>query len=254
MPISRRDARKAKILYIEDNRENRMLVRAILEAEGYSIVDAEDGLAGIEAAIREEPSLILLDVNLPAVDGYEVVSIIKSFPAFATTPVIAVTAYAMEGDRQRTLVAGCDGYIQKPIDVDTFPRQVAEFLHGKREHVEEREQGVYLRELNQRLVYRLVNQVEELKRLNQHFVRRAAQLADLHRAVQDITSELGAQAMLEQLLPSLARALGTTQLTVDITETDAHVAAACTPPTNPPSCRATRPHPPPLDPRAGVDR
>src|SRR6266850_2125201 len=225
----RKDGSRAKILHVEDNPENRMLVRAILESEGYTVVDAEDGLAGIEAAVREEPALILLDVNLPAVDGYEVVSIIKSFPAFATTPIIAVTAYAMEGDRQRTLVAGCDGYIQKPIDVDTFPRQVTEFLHGKREHVEEREQGVYLRELNQRLVYRLVNQVEELKRLNQHFVRRAAQLADLHRAVQDITSELGVQAMLEQLLPNLSRALGTTQLTVDIADADVHVEVAGTP-------------------------
>src|SRR5260370_8548783 len=166
MPISRRDAKKAKILYIEDNRENRMLVRAMLEAEGYTIIDAEDGLAGIEAAIREEPALILLGVILPAVDGYEVVSIIKSFPAFATTPIIAVTAYAMEGDRQRTLVAGCDGYIQKPIDVDTFPRQVAQFLHGKRQHVEEPEQGVYLRDLHPRLVYRLVNQAEEHTRPN----------------------------------------------------------------------------------------
>jgi signal transduction histidine kinase/CheY-like chemotaxis protein len=227
MPSSiRKDGNRAKILHVEDNPENRMLVRAILEAEGYVIIDAEDGLTGIEAAIREEPALILLDVNLPAVDGYEVVSIIKSFPAFATTPVIAVTAYAMEGDRQRTLVAGCDGYIQKPIDVDTFPRQVAEFLHGKREHVEEREQGVYLRELNQRLVYRLVNQVEELKRLNQHFVRRAGQLADLHRAMQDITSEVGAQAMLEQLLPNLARALGTSHLAVAIADADVHVEVA----------------------------
>src|SRR2546427_7787981 len=81
----RKDGSRAKILHVEDNPENRMLVRAILEAEGYTIIDAEDGLTGIEAAIREEPALILLDVNLPAVDGYEVVSIIKSFPAFATT-------------------------------------------------------------------------------------------------------------------------------------------------------------------------
>ena len=145
------------------------------------------------------------------------VAILKSFPAFANTPVVALTAYAMEGDRQRTLVAGCDGYIQKPIDVDTFPRQVEEFLQGKREQVEEREAGVYLRELNQRLVYRLVNQVEELKRLNQHFVRRATQLAELHRAVQDITSELGVRAMLEQLLPALSRALGTRSLSVELT-------------------------------------
>src|SRR5256884_6939766 len=230
----RKDGSGPKTLHVEDNPENRMLVRAILEAEGYTILEHEARLTGIEAAIRGGPALRLLDVNLPAVDGYEVVSIIKSFPAFATTPVIAVTAYAMEGDRQRTLVAGCDGYIQKPIDVDAFPRQVAEFLHGKREHVEEREQGLYLRELNQRLVYRLVNQVEELKRLNQHFVRRAAQLADLHRAVQDITSELGVQAMLEQLLPNLSRALGTSQLAVDIADADVHVEVAGAPPGNRP--------------------
>ena len=223
-PIIRRDGKKPKLLYIEDNSENRMLVRAILEAEGYTIVEAEDGLSGIEAAVREEPVLILLDVNLPGIDGYEVVSVIKAFPALASTPVVALTAYAMEGDRQRTLVAGCDGYIQKPIDVDTFPRQVEEFLHGKREKVEEREQGVYLRELNQRLVYRLVNQVEELKRLNQHFVRRATQLADLHRSVQDITSEVGVRAMLEQLLPALARALGTRSLSVDLGDGESPVA------------------------------
>ncbi len=210
--------KKPKILYIEDNRENRMLVRAVLEASGYTIVEAEDGLAGIEAAIREEPALILLDINLPGVDGYEIVAILKSFPNLAATPVIAVTAYAMQGDRQRTLVAGCDGYIQKPINVDAFPRQVAEFLGGKRERVESREEGVYLRELNQRLVYRLLNQVEELKRLNQHFVRRASQLADLHRAVQDITSEPGVVPMLERLLRGLAGAIGTTRLRVDLAE------------------------------------
>jgi len=225
-PIIRRDGKKAKILYVEDNRENRMLVRAILEAEGYTIVDAEDGLAGVEAAVREEPALILLDVNLPGIDGYEVVAVLKSFPALANTPVVALTAYAMEGDRQRTLVAGCDGYIQKPIDVDAFPRQVEEFLHGKREHVEEREEGAYLRELNQRLVHRLVNQVEELKRLNQHFVRRATQLADLHRAVQDITSEVGARAMLDQLLPALSRALGTRTLSVELPESEITVAVS----------------------------
>src|SRR4029453_12945819 len=209
---------KVKILYIEDNRENRMLVRAVLEAAGYLIVDAEDGLSGIEAAIREEPALILLDINLPGVDGYEIVAILKSFPNLAATPVIAVTAYAMQGDRQRTLGAGCDGYIQKPIDVDAFPRQGAESLGGKRERVETRDEGVYLRELNQRLVYRLLNQVEELKRLNQHFVRRASQLEDLHRSMEDITAELGVAGMLEKLLGSLARAIGSTSLSVELSE------------------------------------
>jgi signal transduction histidine kinase len=214
--ITRRDNRSTKILYIEDNPENRVLARAVLEAEGYTVSVAEDGLSGIEAAVREQPSLILLDVNLPGVDGYEAVAILKSFPTLASTPVIAVTAYAMEGDRQRTLVAGCDGYIQKPIDVDAFPGQVAEFLRGKREKVESHEEGVYLRELNQRLVYRLLNQVEELKRLNGHFMRRAEQLEDLHRAVQTVTSELGVTALLEKLLPGVARALGSVSLTVEL--------------------------------------
>jgi CheY-like chemotaxis protein len=213
---TRRDNRSTKILYIEDNPENRVLARAVLEAEGYTVSVAEDGLSGIETAIREQPSLILLDVNLPGVDGYEAVAILKSFPNLASTPVIAVTAYAMEGDRQRTLVAGCDGYIQKPIDVDAFPGQVAEFLRGKREKVESHEEGLYLRELNQRLVYRLLNQVEELKRLNGHFMRRAGQLEDLHRAVQTVTSELGVVALLEKLLPGVARALGSVSLSVEL--------------------------------------
>jgi signal transduction histidine kinase/DNA-binding response OmpR family regulator len=217
-PTATRDRRAIKILYIEDNPENRMLARAVLEAEGYTVLTADDGLSGIEAAIREQPNLILLDVNLPGVDGYEAVAILKSFPDLATTPVIAVTAYAMEGDRQRTLVAGCDGYIQKPIDVDAFPSQVGEFLRGKRERVEEREEGLYLRELNQRLVYRLLGQVEELKRVNEHFVRRSRQLEDLHRAMQDVTSELGVSALLEKLLPGLARALGSRNLVVELSD------------------------------------
>src|SRR5262245_13823766 len=217
-PISRRDGRKATLRDSQDRRENRMRVVAVKEPEGDTILDAEDVQSGIEAAVREEPALILLDVNLPGIDGYEVVAVIKSFPAFATTPVVALTAYAMEGDRQRTLVAGCDGYIQKPIDVDAFPRQVAEFLEGRRDRVEEREEGFYLRELNQRLVYRLVNQVEELKRVNQHFIRRARQLEELHRAVQDLTSALGVTALLERFLPSLARALGSASLAVELSE------------------------------------
>jgi len=218
MSIGRRERNGVKILYIEDNPENRMLVRALLESEGYTLVDAEEGLAGIEAALREQPALILLDMNLPGVDGYEVGVILKSFPSLKQVPIVAVTAYAMEGDRQRTLVAGCDGYIAKPIDADAFPRQVADFLRGKREWVEEQEAPAYLRELNQRLVYRLVNQVEELKRLNQHFVRRASQLADLHHAVQGITSELGVAEMLERLLLAVARAIGTTSLRVELTD------------------------------------
>jgi GAF domain-containing protein/FixJ family two-component response regulator/anti-sigma regulatory factor (Ser/Thr protein kinase) len=206
--VGRRDRSGAKILHIEDNPENRMLVRALLEAEGYTIVEADNGLAGIEAALREQPALILLDINLPGVDGYEVGVILRSFPALQDVPVVALTAYALEGDRERTLVAGCDGYIPKPIDGDRFPRQVAEFLRGKRERVDEREAPAYLRELNQRLVYRLVTQVEELKRLNQHVVQRAAEAESLVEAGRLLASTLDLGEVLQRLAELVRRRFG----------------------------------------------
>lgn len=118
-----------KILYIEDNPENRLLVRRILEAEGYDVVEASDGPSGLEiAAASPPPDLILLDINLPEMDGYELVGKLRQIPGLATTPIVALTAYALKGDRERILAAGCEGYIQKPIDVDSLPAQVASFL------------------------------------------------------------------------------------------------------------------------------
>src|SRR5436309_13928330 len=122
---------------------------------------SEHGLNGIEAAIRTYPALSLLVFFFQRKTAYEIVAILKSFPNLASTPVIAVTAYAMQGDRQRTLVAGCDGYLQKPTNVDAFPRQVAELLGGQRGRVEGREAGVSLRGLRQRLVYRLPPQLAD---------------------------------------------------------------------------------------------
>jgi CheY-like chemotaxis protein len=116
------------ILHIEDNPDNRLLVRAVLEPEGHHIIDAENGYAGIETAQRERPRLILLDVNLPGLDGCEVVARLKTMPELASTPVIALTAYVMPGDRERILAAGCDAYIAKPIDVDQFADRIRDFL------------------------------------------------------------------------------------------------------------------------------
>lgn len=119
---------RANILYIEDNPENRLLVRRILEAEGYSVTEAEDGPSGLEAVRTCEPDLILLDINLPEMDGYELTSHLRQL---TSNPIIALTANVMKGDRERTLAAGCDGYIQKPIDVDELPRQVEIFLQRR---------------------------------------------------------------------------------------------------------------------------
>jgi len=113
-----------RILYIEDNPENRLLVRRILEAEGYSVTEAADGPAGLEMAAQMRPDLILLDINLPEIDGYDLARRFRDTPGLQEVPILAVTANVMQGDRERTLEAGCDGYIQKPIDVDRLPKQV----------------------------------------------------------------------------------------------------------------------------------
>jgi CheY-like chemotaxis protein len=116
------------ILYVEDNQDNRVLVRRVLEAEGYRVLEAADGPSGIEIARVEHPALILMDISLPELDGLEVTARLKAMHNLRDVPVIAVTANVMKGDRERTLEAGCSGYIQKPIDIDLLPEQVANFL------------------------------------------------------------------------------------------------------------------------------
>jgi two-component system cell cycle response regulator DivK len=126
----------ATILYIEDDFQNRVLVRRILEASGFAIMEAEDGKTGLKLAERFVPDLILMDINLPEIDGYEVTSRLKQMSALAQVPIIAMTANVMKGDRERTLAAGCDGYIQKPIDVDLLPDQINRFLSSNDMHAE----------------------------------------------------------------------------------------------------------------------
>jgi two-component system, cell cycle response regulator DivK len=117
-----------KILYIEDSPSNRLLVKRILLVEGYEVLEAGDGFEGIEVARRERPDLILMDMNLPDVDGYEMTRRIRDSADLADIPVVAMTANVMQGDREKTLAAGCVGYIPKPIDVDALPEQIARFL------------------------------------------------------------------------------------------------------------------------------
>jgi two-component system, cell cycle response regulator DivK len=118
----------ATILYVEDNPDNRLLVRRILEAEKYTVLEAGNASQALSFIKSHPPDLILMDINLPEVDGYTLTSHLKTRPELHRVPIIAVTANAMRGDRERTLEAGCDGYIQKPIDVDALPRQIKHFL------------------------------------------------------------------------------------------------------------------------------
>jgi len=116
------------ILYVEDNAENRLLVRRILQAEGYSVLEADSAQAALNVVQRHRPDLILMDINLPEMDGYSLTSQLKAMPSMFRVPIVALTANVMKGDRERTLEAGCDGYIQKPIDVDMLPLQIDHYL------------------------------------------------------------------------------------------------------------------------------
>lgn len=116
------------ILHIEDNFENRILVRRLLQSASYNVLEAENALQAVNHLRTTRPDLILMDINMPDVDGYTLTGKLKSIPSIRNIPIIAITANAMRGDRERTLQAGCDGYIEKPIDIDTFLDKVEHFL------------------------------------------------------------------------------------------------------------------------------
>jgi two-component system cell cycle response regulator DivK len=122
---------KGKVLVIEDNEQNLYLVRFILERSGYEVFAAPDGKAGIEMAALLKPDLILLDIQLPVMDGYAVARHLRQNPELADTPIVAVTSYAMSGDREKVMEAGCNGYIEKPINPDTFVAKVEKHLPPK---------------------------------------------------------------------------------------------------------------------------
>jgi two-component system cell cycle response regulator DivK len=120
----------AKILIIEDNEQNMYLLTFLLNRHGHVVLQACDGRQGIELAQKENPDLVLLDIQLPQMDGYAVAREIKAIQMLAGIPIVAVTSYAMVGDREKTIAAGCSGYIEKPINPDTFIEQISEFLPG----------------------------------------------------------------------------------------------------------------------------
>lgn len=151
------------VLHIEDGRENRLLVRKLLEARGHRVTDAVDGLTGIELALNEAPDLLLVDINIPGLNGYEVVTRLTGEKALAETPVVAITA---EGDRDRALALGFDGFIMKPIRMATFGHQIEAFRDGRRETLPDADRATHLIDQNRRVVTRLETKVRELTQAN----------------------------------------------------------------------------------------
>jgi two-component system cell cycle response regulator DivK len=124
----------AKVLYIDDNHDNRMLAMRVLMASDhdFEFIEADNAFDGIELAANDPPDIILMDISMPDMDGLTATAKIREIPDLNGVPVIALTANAMQGDRERTLAAGCDGYIRKPVDIDRFPDEIMDYIGSRR--------------------------------------------------------------------------------------------------------------------------
>jgi CheY-like chemotaxis protein len=124
----RRQNEMKRILVVEDNETNMYLIRFMLKKSGYEVIEARDGASGVELAVKEKPDLIIMDIQLPDIDGLEATKRIRASEADGDIPIIALTSFAMTGDRERALAAGCTGYIEKPINPDTFITEIEKYL------------------------------------------------------------------------------------------------------------------------------
>jgi len=121
-----------KLLIIEDNEQNYYMMRFLLEKKGFKVIGAENGRLGVEMALNEKPDAILLDIQLPEMDGYAVAAELKRHSELDNVPIVAVTSYAMVGDRENIIAAGATGYIEKPINPDTFVDEISIFVQDKK--------------------------------------------------------------------------------------------------------------------------
>ncbi len=119
---------KKKILVVEDNEQNLYLATFLLKQSGYEVVTALNGLEAIDKTLTEKPDLILMDIQLPEMNGYEATKRIKSIADINRIPIVAVTSHAMAGDKEKALAIGCVGYIEKPFDPDTFVSEIEKYL------------------------------------------------------------------------------------------------------------------------------
>jgi signal transduction histidine kinase len=170
----------ARILHIEDDAANRLLVRKLLQNAGHEVIDAVDGLEGVRMAVSDPPDLVLVDINIPGLDGFEVTLRLRGETKLTGVPIIAITA---EGNRETSLAVGCDGFLQKPIDARSFPAIIGKYLKGARELAAPSETSAHLRQQSQRIVAHLEQKVAELSQANQKLRELDAARTEFYRNV-----------------------------------------------------------------------
>jgi signal transduction histidine kinase len=164
-------SKRAKVLYIEDDIASQRLVQRLLGSYGHEVFVASDGLQGVTLAREVAPDIILMDINLPYIDGRSVTTRLRSIPNFFDVPIVALTANNSPGNRELALAAGCTGFLTKPIDVDHFPEQIEAFLHGHHHQLSQEDKQFHLERHVQQIVENLENKVRELENANSRLYR-----------------------------------------------------------------------------------
>lgn len=211
---------KARILCIEDNPVNWRLVQRLLVQAGYEMHWAEEGLRGYELALEIKPDLILLDINLPGLSGFEVAMKLRQNPDLAQLPVVALTAKTLKSDRETALVAGCTGFISKPIDPFCFVDQVGAYLLGRIDRVEQSREGDALRQFSQQVVEHLEAQLKDAQEANRKLMSAQTALEVRNRSLsrllhlsRSVLAEHDASKLLQRTLQALGVELELTQVT-----------------------------------------
>ena len=206
------EARRYKILYIEDDLPSRLLVKKILPPENFEFFEAGTGLQGLEVARKIHPDLILMDLNLPDISGASLTAKIKSIAELTDVVIIAITAMPGEGARELSLVAGCDGYITKPIDTVKFPQQLIQFLGGKKEELPSPKREFYHIEFQRQLVDTLTQKITQLEKSNKELQRQkqtlkqySTKLEELINIIQELQICQTPEGMSRKLLDAICR-------------------------------------------------
>ncbi len=205
---------QARVLYIEDDQASRRLVERVLGSSGYDVVLAADGLEGVTLAQETQPNLILMDINLPYLDGRVLTTRLRSNASFRNIPIVALTANNSSDNKKLALAAGCTGFLSKPIDVDQFPDQVYSYLHGKTQTLSVDEEHAQLEIYTRDIVSQLETKMRELEEANAHMVELARLKSDfLHLASYEMQAPL---LFAEDKLTKLRTALDETQNPDDV--------------------------------------